>query len=63
MERGRCDYCASRYSWDCDDGWNRVSPSNICEDFKLDWDTLSDKQKKIIQNKLMEKNHAWGWDY
>jgi hypothetical protein len=41
-----CDHCVSRNSWDCDDGWNR---RRDCDSFKLDFDTLSDRQKKAIQ--------------
>ena len=52
-----CDYCAYRYSYDCDDGWNR---HKNCESFKLDWDTCqfcntdyADKEKAM----QCEKNH------
>lgn len=41
-----CDYCAYRYSYDCDDGWNR---HKNCKSFKLDWDSLSEKDKKTIR--------------
>lgn len=44
-----CDYCIYRNSWDCGDGWNRHKE---CENFKLDWDMLSDKDKKTIQKIL-----------
>lgn len=44
-----CDYCAYRYSYDCDDGWNR---HKNCESFKLDWDSLFEKDKKTIQKIL-----------
>ena len=46
-----CDYCTHRYSYDCDDGWNR---HKNCKSFKLDWDSLSEKDKKTIQ-KILDK--------
>ena len=49
----RCDYCVYRNSWDCGDGWNRISNSSYCSEFKLDFDILSDKQKKQVQRVLM----------
>ena len=49
----RCDYCIYRNSWDCGDGWNRISNSSYCSEFKLDFDSLSDKQKKEVQRVLM----------
>ena len=52
-----CDYCIYRNSWDCEDGYNR---RRKCSEFKLDWDTLSDKDKKTIQ-KILEnrENNYW----
>ena len=44
-----CDYCCYRNSWDCDDGWNR---RKNCGDFKLDFDTLTDEQKKLVRNAI-----------
>ena len=41
-----------RYSYDCDDGWNR---HKNCESFKLDWDSLSKKDKKTIRKILDRK--------
>ena len=51
----RCDHCEYRNSWDCDDGWNRVPNNKFCEGFKLDYSSLSDKQKKEIQKRLMKE--------
>ena len=51
----RCDYCEYRNSWDCDDGWGRVSNNQLCEEFKLDYSTLSDVQKEEIQKRLMKE--------
>ena len=51
----RCEHCEYRYSWDCEDWW--VSNSKICNDFKLDFDSLTDKQKKEIQKRLMGANN------
>ena len=50
----RCDYCSCRNGWECDDEYYRVSDRNFCDNFKLDFDTLSDEQKRIIQENLME---------
>ena len=47
----RCEHCEYRYSWDCEE-W-QVSNDYICKEFKLDFDTLTDKQKKEIQKRLM----------
>lgn len=47
----RCEHCEYHYSWDCEDYW--ISDSKICNDFKLDFDSLTDKQKKEIQKRLM----------
>lgn len=44
-----CEYCVYRNSWDCEDGWNH---HKNCESFKLDWETLSSKDKKTIQKIL-----------
>ena len=44
-----CDYCNYRYSYDCDDGYNR---HKNCENFELDFNTLTNKQKKAIQRIL-----------
>ncbi len=52
----RCDYCRYKNSWDCEDGWDRVSNDKMCEDFALDFETLSDKQKKKIQEILMRQD-------
>lgn len=41
-----CEHCKSRYTWDCDDG--RPYPIGGCRDFELDWNTLTNKQKKAI---------------
>ena len=44
-----CDHCRYRNSWDCEDGYNR---KRDCKEFELDFDTLSNKQKKVIQRIL-----------
>ena len=54
-----CENCVYRHSWDCDDGYNRRSN---CSSFKLDWDTLTDFEKKLIQSALeskTENNNGW----
>lgn len=52
-----CDYCAYRNSWDCGDGYNR---RRNCSEFKLDWDSLPDKDKKTIQ-KILERRTENDW--
>lgn len=47
-----CEYCACRGSWDCEDGC--YYPDN-CDDFKLDYDMLTKKQKKKIKKILSRK--------
>lgn len=49
----RCEHCEYRNSWDCEDEYYRVSNGNTCDNFKLDFNTLTDKQKKTIQHILM----------
>lgn len=44
-----CNYCAYRNSYDCEDEYDR---SENCESFKLDFETLSKKQKKKIKKIL-----------
>ncbi len=41
-----CEYCKSRYSWDCDDGL--AYPECGCENFSLDYCALSDEQKEKL---------------
>ena len=50
-----CEYCVYRNSWDCGDGYNRRSN---CSSFKLDWDSLTDFDKKIIQTILENKTET-----
>ena len=58
----RCDYCSCRNGWECDDEYYRVSDRNFCDNFKLDFDTLSDEQKRIIQENLMERTcYDYDW--
>ncbi len=47
----RCDYCEYRNSWTCED-W-KVDNNYMCEAFKLDFDSLTDEQRKEIQKRLM----------
>ena len=53
----RCDYCRYKGSWDCEDGWDRVRNDKLCDDFVLEFNLLSDKQKKKIQRFLMRKTN------
>ena len=50
-----CKYCVYRNSWDCGDGYNR---RNNCSSFQLDWDTLTEFEKKIIQAVLENKSET-----
>lgn len=43
----RCDYCEYRNSWDCED--DRKPDNILCDYFKLDFKTLSKKQRKALQ--------------
>ena len=62
MIMSRCDYCSCRNGWECDDEYYRVSDRNFCDNFKLDFDTLSNKQKRIIQENLMERTcYDYDW--
>lgn len=46
----RCDVCEYKNSWDCGDGWGRISDDELCDNFKLNYDGLSDNQKHAIQS-------------
>lgn len=52
----RCDYCEYKKSWDCGDGYYKVKNNNICNDFKLNFDNLSEKEKYNIQKYLIRKD-------
>lgn len=52
----RCDYCEFRNSWGCTDEADRVSNDTFCDDFKMDFNTLSEKKKKTIQKILMKES-------
>lgn len=54
-----CDYCKFRNSWDCE----YSHPKKGCDYFHLDFDTLSEKQKKAIRRALIaqEDNHRTDW--
>ena len=52
----RCDYCRYKNSWDCEDGWDRVDNSKMCDDFVLEFNLLSKEQQKKIQKILMQQN-------
>ena len=49
-----CEHCCYRYSWDCDDGL--PYPDKGCNDFKLDFETLTEKQKKTIRKILSRED-------
>lgn len=48
-----CEYCKSRYSWDCDDGLAYTECG--CENFSLDYCALSDEQEEKIIDMLTPK--------
>lgn len=56
-----CEHCRSRHSWDCDDGY--AYPKGGCDNFELDYSTLSNKQKKtikrVLQNEEREEDDEW----
>ena len=52
-----CEHCRYRFSWDCDDG--RPYPRKGCEDFELDFRTLSEKQQKAIR-RILAQEDDWG---
>lgn len=45
-----CDHCTYRYSWDCDDGFSYSERG--CENFELDFQTLTKRQQKAIRRIL-----------
>lgn len=53
----RCEHCEYRNSWDCEE-W-RVPEHHLCERFKLDFDTLTERQQKQIQRRLMEDDDRY----
>lgn len=50
----RCEYCEYRNCVECEDILDRVPNDIICRYFKLDFNKLSDKEKKTIQKRLMK---------
>ena len=51
--KNRCEHCEYRNGWECGDEWYRVPNDTLCNNFKLDFDTLSDGVKKQIQKRLI----------
>lgn len=49
-----CDYCKFRWSWDCES----YHPKNGCDDFHLDFETLSKKQQKAIRRTLIAQERS-----
>lgn len=49
----RCEHCEYRNGWKCGDEYNRIRNDTLCENFKLDFDTLSDGIKKQVQKRLL----------
>ena len=50
-----CEHCRYRNSWDCDDG--RPYPVSGCENFELDFSTLTKKQQKAIRRILANQDN------
>ena len=50
----RCDYCEYRNCAECEYIGDRVANDVVCNDFKLDFERLSDREKKTIQKRLMK---------
>ena len=59
----RCDHCRGRNSWDCDDPYYRVSEHNMCENFDLDFSTITDEQKETIQKIIMNEDNNQSYYY
>ena len=57
-----CEHCEYRHSWDCDDGL--AYPKGGCDDFKLDYNSLTNKQKKaikrVLKNEEFSDSQEWG---
>lgn len=51
MRYNRCAHCAYRNSWDCED--YKIPDEYSCDRFRLDYDTLTPKQKKTVQHYFM----------
>lgn len=45
-----CEHCVYRNSWECDDGY--PYPQKGCDNFTLDFSTLTKKQQKAIRKIL-----------
>lgn len=58
----RCKYCQYRNWWACEDGWNTKPYNVLCDDFKLDFDTLPYKQKIMIQKIFMSQEDVNSWE-
>ena len=41
-----CEYCKYRFSWDCEEGY--ISYPD-CESFTLNWESLSDDKRDLIE--------------
>ena len=49
-----CENCRNRFTWDCEDNWNRQY-----EDFELDENTLSEKEQmmfRVLRQIMKEKS-------
>ena len=53
----RCEHCALRNGWVCDDEWERTPSKTFCWHFVLDWNTLTEKEKNGIQRRLMNNDN------
>lgn len=49
-----CEHCKYRNSYDCGDGWGL--PKNGCDEFELEFSTLSKKQQKAIRRILSHED-------
>lgn len=50
----RCEHCEYRNTAECEYVGDRVANDVVCYVFKLDFDTLSAREKKTIQKQLMK---------
>lgn len=53
----RCYHCEYKNSWDCED--YKIPDKFLCDRFRLDYDTLTSKQKKAVQHYFMHNTDLW----
>ena len=56
-----CEHCTYRDSYDCRDGWGL--PKNGCDEFELEFSTLSKKQQKAIRRIFANEKERDDYDW